>query len=199
MLNNLNYNISVIDNIWDEIKEKVSLQSEMEKHGITLVNAGMSKLKCVCPFHHDNDPSLYVYLDDEFETFYCFGCKISGSVIDFISNFKKIKISEALKYFKENYDLKYGTDLNLDDNIFGEIKIKKNKNLKKSFSVHLMYISNIIYREIRKSEDPKKVLMEYKPYLKQIDDCIKDEDYIYLRILEKYLFKKVKGTKIEKQ
>jgi hypothetical protein len=36
--------------------------------------------KVLCPFHDDRDPSLQLYPDG---TFYCFGCRIGGTIIDF--------------------------------------------------------------------------------------------------------------------
>jgi hypothetical protein len=36
--------------------------------------------KVICPFHDDTNPSLQLYSDG---TFYCFGCRIGGTIIDF--------------------------------------------------------------------------------------------------------------------
>lgn len=38
--------------------------------------------KCICPFHKDTDPSLS--LNDDKNVFYCFGCKATGDIIEFI-------------------------------------------------------------------------------------------------------------------
>jgi hypothetical protein len=36
--------------------------------------------KVLCPFHDDTNPSLQLYPDG---TFYCFGCRVGGTIIDF--------------------------------------------------------------------------------------------------------------------
>jgi len=47
----------------------------------------LGKLKRVCPFHNDSDPSLS--LDEEKGLFHCFGCNISGNIIKFNALLKK--------------------------------------------------------------------------------------------------------------
>lgn len=45
--------------------------------------------KIICPFHDDNDPSLL--LDDEKNVFFCFGCNVTGDIIDFYGRLKEWK------------------------------------------------------------------------------------------------------------
>jgi len=49
----------------------------------------------LCPFHKENTPSFYIY--ENTNTFYCFGCGISGDSLDFIQKNKNINFLEALK------------------------------------------------------------------------------------------------------
>jgi len=46
-----------------------------------------SQLRCLCPFHEDTNPSLSITLaasgDTKANTWHCFGCRESGSIIDF--------------------------------------------------------------------------------------------------------------------
>ena len=46
-----------------------------------------AQLRCLCPFHEDTNPSLSITLEATGETkantWHCFGCKQSGSIIDF--------------------------------------------------------------------------------------------------------------------
>ena len=46
-----------------------------------------SQLRLLCPFHEDTNPSLSITLEETDEakpnTWHCFGCKNSGSIIDF--------------------------------------------------------------------------------------------------------------------
>jgi hypothetical protein len=55
-----------LENIFDEIRSRVSMQDVVKFYGLQMNHSGMA----CCPFHDDRKPSLKVY-DDHF---YCFGC-----------------------------------------------------------------------------------------------------------------------------
>lgn len=48
----------------------------------------------LCPFHKDQNPSFTVY--PETGTFYCFGCRARGDVIDFLRRIERLRFHEAL-------------------------------------------------------------------------------------------------------
>jgi DNA primase len=49
----------------------------------------------LCPFHSEKTPSFTV--DPEKQAFYCFGCKASGSVFDFVMKRDRVEFREALE------------------------------------------------------------------------------------------------------
>jgi len=49
----------------------------------------------LCPFHAEKTPSFSVNQPGQF--FYCFGCRKSGDVFDFVSSIEGISFKEALK------------------------------------------------------------------------------------------------------
>jgi len=49
--------------------------------------------KGLCPFHDDYEPSLVVYQD----SFYCFGCGVGGTVIDYVMQREGCAPLEAAK------------------------------------------------------------------------------------------------------
>lgn len=51
-------------------------------------------LKGCCPFHHDNTPSFYV--SDERGRYWCFGCDAKGGVFDFVMEYYKVSLPEAI-------------------------------------------------------------------------------------------------------
>lgn len=51
-------------------------------------------LKGCCPFHHDNTPSFYV--SDESGRYWCFGCDAKGGVFDFVMDYHKVSLPEAI-------------------------------------------------------------------------------------------------------
>lgn len=49
--------------------------------------------KALCPFHDDHNPSLHYYPDTQ--SFYCFGCGVGGTAIDWIMHRDNVDVSEA--------------------------------------------------------------------------------------------------------
>ncbi len=78
-----------------------------EKNDIVEVISEYAKLKRVgnryaalCPFHNDKkSPSLSVAPDKQL--FHCFGCGVSGNVINFIMQIENLEFYDALKYLAD--------------------------------------------------------------------------------------------------
>lgn len=51
------------------------------------------RLKGLCPFHADSEPSLVVYPQDG--NYFCFGCGAGGDVIDFVERVNDVSFREA--------------------------------------------------------------------------------------------------------
>ena len=70
------------------IKQSVTTRQAAESYGIHVDPHGMA----VCPFHNDRRPSMKVD-----ETFYCFGCGVTGDVITFTSRLFGISPASAAR------------------------------------------------------------------------------------------------------
>ena len=165
------------ENICQEIKSKVNLVDEMEKHGLTLMNSGTNRKKCVCPFHQDNDPSLIVNTQDEEEWFYCFGCQKSGTVIDFIMEINQVPLSGAIKYFCDNYSLDFDGNIDISNLVIRTV----NKKIRIPVASYFRKCSRIVKDFLDESDTPLKDYLSLKQYLKEIDTAASTEDYIVLR------------------
>ena len=73
---------------------------------VTLRKAGRNWLG-LCPFHGEKTPSFNVSRDKG--TFYCFGCKKGGDVIDFVMEYERASFAEAVERLAE----RFGVDLPL--------------------------------------------------------------------------------------
>ena len=65
---------------------------------VKLKNTGTS-MSGLCPFHNEKTPSFHIF--KKTNSFKCFGCGKSGSVIDFVMEYKKLEFGEALKLLAE--------------------------------------------------------------------------------------------------
>lgn len=59
--------------------------------------------KCLCPFHNDRHPSLFV--SQKKNIWKCFSCNLGGDSIKFIELFKKLNRIDALDYLQRKYSL----------------------------------------------------------------------------------------------
>jgi|GEM_PF-155502 len=54
---------------------------------------------CLCPFHDDHAPSMYVVPEKQF--YKCFSCGASGDCLGFVQNFLKMDFRDALEYLAD--------------------------------------------------------------------------------------------------
>ena len=75
--------------------EKLDILDVVQAEGVEMRQRG-KHFWGLCPFHSEKTSSFYV--DTERQRFKCFGCAISGDVIDFIQKYKGFSFRDALKY-----------------------------------------------------------------------------------------------------
>ena len=83
-----NYNID----IFSQIKNMLDIKQALEYYGLSFKNNNFTS----CPFHQEKTPSFKIYDD----SFYCFGCGASGTVIDFVMKYFGLTNIEAVKKLK---------------------------------------------------------------------------------------------------
>ena len=82
------------------IKELVRLTDVLSRYNLTPSRAGFLH----CPFHSgDRDASLKVY--PATDSWYCFGCREGGDVIDFVVKMERCSFAEALKILNTDFCL----------------------------------------------------------------------------------------------
>lgn len=152
---------------YKEIKERVSLETVLERYGVKLKKSGKNWVSC-CPIHGGSNPRQFS-VNLEKNIFNCFGnCSTGGNVIDFV----------ALKEFgdKEPESIRKAA-LMLKDWYLGDSaaptpasKPKKRKNTKKK--------KKLVRKEKEKADDdggggggaPERVNVPLTWELKSIDD-----------------------------
>ena len=79
--------------ILEEIKNKISLSSEIEKK-TRLVKKGKD-FWCCCLFHQEKTPSMKI--NNELGSFYCFGCGAKGDVFTIYTDLYNYAFHDAVK------------------------------------------------------------------------------------------------------
>jgi DNA primase len=80
------------------IMKKLARIEDVVSEYITLIPIAKNRLRGLCPFHDDSNPSFTVYIDTQ--SFYCFGCGIGGNVINFLKKIKNIDSAQAIRELK---------------------------------------------------------------------------------------------------
>jgi len=82
----------------DLVKQRNPIERVIASHGVKLQQRGERFVGC-CPFHEEEHPSLVVYPSTR--SFFCFGCRASGDVIDFLRRKEKVGFRRALEMLGE--------------------------------------------------------------------------------------------------
>ena len=84
--------------IFKTVKANVTTRQAAEYYSLQVKRNGMT----CCPFHPDKHPSMK--LD---ERYYCFGCHVTGDVIDFVAKLHGIGKLDAARRLAEDFHLEY--------------------------------------------------------------------------------------------
>mgnify|MGYP001326316527 CR=1 FL=1 len=94
--------MSVSKSELEEIKNKISLSSELEKK-TRLIKKGKDYW-CCCLFHQEKTPSFFVFPDRQ--SWRCFGaCATGGDVFSFVMKTRDIEFGEALRTLAEQTNI----------------------------------------------------------------------------------------------
>ena len=84
------------------IREAIPLPDVVEGAGITLKPAPGNRYVTLCPFHDEKLPSFTIYPDGGFK---CFGCGVSGDVVNFVAKMERLSPLDAARRLDADYGL----------------------------------------------------------------------------------------------
>ena len=167
-------NISV-DEILNEFNNKSRLSDLISKY-VKLTPRGNSFIG-KCPFHNEKTPSFNV--SDEKGLFHCFGCKVGGNAITFLTKYKNLSFKEAVNelsifaglqiYYNSTTEIKKKKNLFsilFDTNNFFRDSLKKNERAFK-------YINS----RIKKNEVISNFEIGFCPTDKELIDFLQEKGY----------------------
>lgn len=89
---------------YETIKSHLTMRQVAEHYGCPANNKGW----CLCPFHNDSHPSMFLYPDGR--GFYCFSCGTGGDVISFVARLENISNAKAAKMLVDDFSLPINLD-----------------------------------------------------------------------------------------
>ncbi len=85
---------NISNDLINEIRSRINIVDIISEH-LSLRKNGIN-YNAVCPFHNEKQPSFSI--NEEKQFFHCFGCGITGDVIQFIKEYQRIDLFENLWY-----------------------------------------------------------------------------------------------------
>lgn len=82
--------------LFDEVKKNVTVRQAAERYGFKITKSGLIR----CIFHNDKTPSMKVD-----SRYYCFGCGVTGDVIDFTAQLFGLSLKEAALKLAEDFGI----------------------------------------------------------------------------------------------
>lgn len=150
-------------NIFAETKNKLQIKDVIEYYLATLFNRNN---KCRCPFHDDKNASLSI--KPSTNTFKCFGCGESGSVIDFVMKYKNVDKLEALKILNQDFNLGLQFNDKVKKESTKEYILRCEKDIDKTDYFRKRGLSNETIKKYRLGYDKakKQVIIPYSSDLR---------------------------------
>ena len=83
--------------LFELVKQNICVPDAAEHYGLQVNRNGM----CSCPFHEDRHPSMK--LNERY--FYCFGCGVTGDVIDLVARLFDLSSYEAAQKLVQDFGI----------------------------------------------------------------------------------------------
>ncbi|MBR7162544.1 MAG: DNA primase [Clostridia bacterium] len=144
-----NSNGGLTPSFLDELKFKCDIVSIISGY-IRLDKKGGKYFGC-CPFHNEKTPSFCVNADEQY--YHCFGCGVSGNVINFVMEMESLSFYDAVKLLAERAGMEM-PEMHLDPDY-------KKKKEKKDILHGLMKDTAHYYRNNLLRENEGKEAREY--------------------------------------
>ncbi|MFG0283392.1 MAG: DNA primase [Phycisphaerales bacterium JB039] len=86
----------------DRVKDATDIVRLVGEH-VTLRHKGR-EFVCLCPFHDDHNPSMYVVPSKQI--YHCFVCGAGGDVFDFVMGYHRMEFREAMEFLADRAGVK---------------------------------------------------------------------------------------------
>lgn len=139
------------------------------------------KLKYRCPIHGETSPSFYVYLNSEYQNFFCYGCKSRYNIIHLYKIIERVSTGNAIKA------LGRGLEFDLNSEIDHAVQeIEHDQSISKEYNVaDLALITGTMMRDFLKEVNNDSVAIEStEKMFRIIDLAIETNDVQSLKILD---------------
>ena len=133
-----------MDNIFERVKQAVSVPQIAQHYGIPVDNSG----KCCCLFHRDKHPSMK--LNDDY--YYCFSCQAKGDVISLTEKLFDLSPREAAQKLASDFGLAPSETLK---KVAAKKAAKRAEKDEREYVLSLLNKNIDILRQMKENHAPK--------------------------------------------
>ena len=131
------------------------------------------KLKYICPLHGDSAPSFIVFLNGEYENFFCFGCKRSSSVIHLYRDLENVSTRDAIKALSNGLGLDLDAQINY---VIKEVEEDKSVCPESSIGELALEIGRALHDFLIIVENNTEDVESAENTFRLVDRCIETQD-----------------------
>jgi DNA primase len=180
----------------EQILENRKIINYLEDRGIFAKRNTGDKSTFCCPVHSgDNDPSFVVYLNSEYENYYCYGCHSGGSIINLVSDMEKISVRAAISKLAIGLDIK---SVDILDAVIDQLK--KINIIKDNFAVEALFlqINRSCYDFLKTMDFDSEEVIFFEEVYKKIDKTAMAKDETTLEGMQEFLMDKGFPFRVDK-
>ena len=180
------------------IRKKHKIVDYLDSKGIQPVGSYGDKFSYLCPLHKESQPSFVVYLpqkEDEYENYFCFGCKQNGCIISLYSKLESVSWKDAIIALSDDLEITETSEIDflvkiLNNQIGNEDPNDVNEIGRLSLSLSLIGYMHAKYTKCDTEE------MEFlENFYRKIDEIVEKESLedmqkLYLYVMDKIVEKR---------
>jgi len=176
------------------IREKHRITDYLDSKGIQSVRSYGDKFSYLCPIHKDSQPSFIVYLpqrEDEYENYFCFGCKQSGCIISLYSKIEEVSWREAIVALSDDLEITETSEIDYLVKIIRNQIGDEDPNDVSEIGRLSLSLSFIGYMHAKYTNDDIEEVKFLENFYRKIDEIIEKESLEDIQKLYRYVMDKI--------
>ena len=158
----------------EQILRERKITDFLSERNIVPVKEYPDKICYRCPLHEgDSDPSFFVYLNSDYQSYCCFGCHSGVNIIHLVKEMDNLTIKQAIK------KLIKGMDIDQEDILECIIKDLYNSQLgedNKVIEELLLKINVRCYKHLKKINFDQQEFSLFEKFFEKIDRLVRDKN-----------------------
>ena len=167
-----------------QILKENKITDFLSDRGIASSKSYADKILYCCPLHEgDNDPSFFVYINKEHQSYYCFGCNSGYNVLNLLSEIDNISIRQAIRILGKGISVK-------EDLLERDLKRMESKKQNEDIEDAVLKINRNCHAHLKEVNWDKEQFVFFEKIFEKIDRSIHRNDLKVIQNIYSFLAEK---------